>query len=278
MALTSSTISFHPLTPSVGAEVTGVDLTRPLGDADLHALQNGLLEHLVIFFRGQNLTPAQHKAFGRRFGDLHIHPAPMGILDGDPEIILVNADQHSRRIAGEVWHSDVSCDADPPMASILHLKEVPPLGGDTLFANMYAAYEALSPSMQRFLSSLTAVHDGRRNYDGRQTAPSRDTEFPRAEHPVVRTHPLTGRNALFVNRMFTTTIVQLKARESEVLLDMLYRHIESPEFQCRFRWQPNSVAFWDNRSVQHQALWDYFPNRRYGHRVTIAGDRPFYRG
>jgi taurine dioxygenase len=145
-----------------------------------------------------------------------------------------------------------------------------------LFANLYAAYEALSVSMQRFLSGLTAIHDGRRNYDGRRTA--RSTEYPRAEHPVVRTHPITGRNALFVNRMFTTRVVQLKEGESDALLEMLYRHIERPEFQCRFRWQPNSVAFWDNRCAQHQALWDYFPHRRYGHRVTIAGDRPFYRG
>ena len=132
--------------------------------------------------------------------------------------------------------------------------------------------------MQRFLQGLTAVHDGERNYEGRQTAPSRDGEYPLAEHPVVRTHPSTGRNALFVNRMFTTRIAQLKETESKVLLDLLYRHIERPEFQCRFRWQSDSVAFWDNRCVQHQALWDYHPHLRYGHRVTIAGDRPFFRG
>jgi taurine dioxygenase len=129
--------------------------------------------------------------------------------------------------------------------------------------------------MQRFLSELTAIHDGARNYEGRATAPERRPEYPRAEHPVVRTHPVTGRQALFVNRMFTTRIVQLKRIESDTLLEMLYRHIENLEFQCRFRWQPNSVAFWDNRCVQHQALWDYYPHRRYGHRVTIAGDAPF---
>ena len=163
------------------------------------------------------------------------------------------------------------------MASILHLKEVPAVGGDTLFANMYAAYDALSRSMRRFVSGLTAIHDGRRNYAGRQTASSRGAEYPRAEHPVVRTHPTSGRNALFVNRMFTTHIVQLKERESAALLEMLYRHIERPEFQCRFRWERDSIAFWDNRCVQHQALWDYFPHRRYGHRVTVMGDRPFFR-
>lgn len=270
-------ITLLKLTPAIGAEVTGVNLARPLSDIQFRYIRDALLEHLVLFFREQNLTAAEHKAFGRRFGNLHIHPAPLGILDGDPEIIIVQADAHSRRIVGEVWHSDVSCDLDPPMASILHIKEAPAVGGDTLFANMYAAYDALSDSMRRFLAGLTAIHDGRRNYDGRQTAPSRGAEFPRAEHPVVRTHPVTGRNALFVNRMFTMRIAQLEDAESAALLKMLYRHVEKPEFQCRFRWRPNSVAFWDNRCVQHQALWDYFPQRRYGHRVTIAGDRPFFR-
>jgi taurine dioxygenase len=258
-------------------KVEGIDLAQPLSVAQVQIVRDALLKHLVLFFREQNLTPAEHKAFAQRFGGLHIHPAPLGILDGDPEIIIVQADENSQRIAGELWHSDVSCDAEPPMASILHLKEVPPIGGDTLFANMYAAYDALSSSMQRFLSELTAIHDGRRNYDGRPTAPLRGKDFPRAQHPVVRTHPETARSALFVNRMFTNRIVQLKDEESAALLEMLYRHIERPEFQCRFRWRPNSVAFWDNRCVQHLALWDYFPHRRYGHRVTIAGDEPFYR-
>ncbi|HJU28518.1 MAG TPA: TauD/TfdA family dioxygenase [Candidatus Binataceae bacterium] len=273
----SDQIRVRKLNPAIGAEVTGVDLTHPLSAFQIESVRKALLENLVLFFRDQNLSPAQHKIFARRFGDLHIHPAPLGILDGDPEIIIVEADANSRRIAGEVWHSDVSCDSNPPMASILHLKEVPPVGGDTIFASMYAAYEALSDSMRRFLSGLTAMHDGRRNYDGRATAPSRAAEYPRAEHPVVRTHPITGRNALFVNRMFTTHIVQLKDNESAAVLELLYRHVERPEFQCRFRWEPNSIAFWDNRCVQHQALWDYFPARRYGHRVTIAGDRPFFR-
>jgi taurine dioxygenase len=163
------------------------------------------------------------------------------------------------------------------MGSILYLSEVPPVGGDTLFASMYAAYEALSDSMQRFLGGLTAIHDGARNYEGRQPASGRATEFPRAEHPVVRTHPETGRNALFVNRLFTTRLVQLKKRESDAILGTLFRHIENPEFHCRFQWRPNSIAFWDNRCTQHLALWDYYPHRRYGHRVTIAGEKPFYR-
>jgi taurine dioxygenase len=265
------------LTPLIGAELDGFDLSLPLDDDQLRYIHDALLENLVIFFRDQHLTPAQHKAFGLRFGKLHIHPAPLGILDGDPEIIIVKTDRDSTRIAGEQWHSDVSCDEQTPMGSVLHLSEVPPLGGDTLFANMYAAYDSLSEPMRHFLCMLSAIHDGARNYSGRRAAKERADVFPRAEHPVVRTHPETGRGALFVNRMFTTRIVQLNEGESDAMLQMLFGHIERPEFQCRFRWQPNSVAFWDNRCTQHLALWDYHPHRRYGHRVTIAGDRPFYR-
>jgi taurine dioxygenase len=262
------------LTPTIGAELDGIDLSLPLSDASFREIHDQLLENLVIFFRNQNLTPAQHKALGRRFGRLHLHPAPIGVLEDHPEIIIVEADEGSEHIAGEQWHSDVSCDAEPPMASVLYITEAPPAGGDTLFASMYAGYEALSDSMQRFLSGLTAIHDGARNYAGRQAIRG---EFPRAEHPVVRTHPETGRSALFVNRMFTTRLVQLKPTESDIILQMLFQHIANPEFQCRFRWEPNSLAFWDNRCTQHLALWDYYPQRRYGNRVTIAGDRPFYR-
>jgi taurine dioxygenase len=270
-----SALSVRRLTPSIGAEIEGIDLSAPLTDGQFRQIRDALLEHLVIFFRDQKLTPDQHKALGRRFGRLHIHPAPLGVLDGHPEIVVIKADEGSRRIAGDQWHSDVSCDAEPPMGSILHIAEVPPIGGDTLFASMYAAYEALSDPMRRFLGGLTAIHDGARNYEGRQAAPERSAGFPHAEHPVIRTHPETGRKALFVNRMFTTRLVRLEKRESDAILEMLFKHIENPEFQCRFRWQPNSIAFWDNRSTQHLALWDYFPHRRYGHRVTIAGDKPF---
>jgi|ERR1700683_910941 len=271
------TIAVRKLTPSIGAELEGVDLSRPLDESLLAQIRAALIDNLVIFFRSQDLTPEQHKALGRCFGKLHMHPAPLGVLEGHPEIIIVKADENSRRIAGETWHSDVSCDTQPPMASILHLKEVPPVGGDTLFANMYAAHDALSDSMQCFLAGLTAIHDGARNYQGRQPAQSRGAEFPHTEHPVLRTHPVTGQRALFVNRMFTTRIVELSQRESDSVLQLLFSHIENPEFQCRFRWEPNSIAFWDNRCTQHLALWDYYPHRRYGHRVTISGDKPFLR-
>lgn len=270
-------VSVRKLTPAIGAEIAGIDLSIRPSALQLKQLHEALLENLVLFFRDQTLTPGQHKDLGRHFGRLHIHPAPLGTLEGHPEVIIVKADANSERIAGEKWHSDVSCDTEPPMASILYLKEVPPIGGDTLFASMYAAYEALSASMQRFLCGLTAIHDGARNYEGRRPADGRGVDFPHAEHPVVRTHPETGRKALFVNRMFTTQIVQLKKTESDVILKMLFRHIENPEFQCRFSWQSNSVAFWDNRCTQHLALWDYYPQRRYGYRVTIAGDKPIFR-
>jgi taurine dioxygenase len=164
------------------------------------------------------------------------------------------------------------------MATILYMLEVPPVGGDTLFASMYAAYEALSTPMKRLLEGLTAIHDGEHVYRGRYAGVEDGQKvFPRSEHPVIRTHPVSGRQALFVNRTFTTRIVQLARHESDAVLEMLFRHIETPEFHCRFQWRPGSVALWDNRCVQHQALWDYYPHRRRGLRVTIRGDKPSYR-
>ena len=266
------------LTPHCGAEIRGVDLSRPLGGPAFEEVHKALVEHGVIFFRDQRLTPEQHKAFARRFGELHIHPAYPRLLDGHPEIMEIYADETSKRVAGEDWHSDVSCDPRPPLGSVLYMLEIPPVWGDTLFASMYAAYEALSAPMRRFLEGMTAVHDGEYVYRGRyEGASEAGKTYPRAEHPVVRTHPVSGRQALFVNRIFTRRIVQLADAESEAVLEMLFRHVETPEFQCRFRWQPRSVAFWDNRCVQHHAMWDYYPQRRRGLRVTIQGDAPFHR-
>lgn len=271
------TIEVKKLAPHIGAEIEGVDLARPLGERQFQEIHDAWMENLVIFFRDQHLTPGQHKDFGRRFGNLHMHPAPLGIVEGHPEILPIKADEDSTRVAGEAWHSDVSCEAEPPMGSILYMHEIPPVGGDTLFASMYAAYKALSEPMKRLLNGMTAVHDGGHVYAQRKPGPGRSAESPRNEHPVVRTHPVTGRQALFVNYGFTTRIVQLSKNESDALLQMLFRHVENPTFQCRFRWQKNSVAFWDNRSCQHHALWDYYPQRRFGHRVTVAGDKPFFR-
>jgi taurine dioxygenase len=270
-----STIEISKLTPHCGAEILGIDLSQPLDEATVGQIEQALVESTVVFFRGQSLTPEQQKAFGRRFGDLHIHPAYPDLLDGHPEIMVIRADENSKRIAGEQWHSDVSCDPEPPMGSILHMHEVPPVGGDTLFASMYAAYEALSDPVKRMLEGLTALHDGEHVYRGRYGRnDDAGVVYPRSEHPVVRTHPVTGRKALFVNRIFTTRIVQLSRHESDGVLAMLFAHIEIPEFQCRFRWRPGSIAFWDNRCAQHHAMWDYYPHRRRGLRVTIKGDKP----
>lgn len=271
------TIEVTKLTPHIGAEIGGVDLSRPLGNQEFQEVHDALMENLVIFFRGQHLTHDQHKAFGRRFGELVAHPASPHCPEGHPEILTIHADETSEHVAGEEWHSDVSCDETPPMGSILYLTEIPPVGGDTLFASMYAAYDALSAPVKALLDGLSATHDGEPVYRGRFNYAAGANGFPRAHHPVVRTHPVTGRKALFVNGNFTTRIDGLSKPESDALLQMLCRHAETPEFHCRFRWQPNSVAFWDNRAVQHHAMWDYYPQRRHGYRVTIKGDRPFYR-
>ena len=269
------TIEVHPVTPRIGAEIAGVDL-REASPRQIAEIRAALLEHQVIFFRDQPFALDQHKAFGRHFGALHTHPGAPG-PPGHPEALPVHADAASTHVAGESWHSDVSCDPEPPMGSILHMRIVPPVGGDTLFASMYAAYEALSPHMQRYLDGLAATHDGEPYYRGRYVdrgVDDRGKSYPRAVHPVVRTHPETGRRALYVNRMFTTRINGVAREEGEAVLAFLIAHCARPEFQMRFRWRPDSVAFWDNRCVQHQALWDYYPQVRSGFRVTIRGDRP----
>jgi taurine dioxygenase len=270
-------IQVDKLTPHAGAEIRGVDLSQPLDERTFKEIHDALIDSGVIFFRDQHLTPQQQKAFGRLFGELHMHPAAPRELAEHPEILVIHADEKSKHVAGENWHSDVSCDLEPPMGSILYMHDLPPVGGDTLFASMYAAYEALSEPMKRFLEPLTAMHEGEHVYRGRYGVDDTGKTFPKAEHPVVRTHPVSGRKALYVNGGFTTRIVQLKRPESDALLQFLYRHVETPEFHCRFRWQVNSIAFWDNRCMQHHAMWDYYPQRRHGHRVTIRGDKPFHR-
>ncbi len=262
--------------PNIGAEVFGVDLSKPLGNQQFQEVHDALMDRLVLFFRDQSLSVEQQKELGRRFGKLHTHPASPDVVPGQPEVMVIKADATSKHIAGEDWHSDVSCDPEPPMGTILHLTEVPPDGGgDTMFANMYLAYETLSEPIRKLVDGLTAIHDGEPFYRGRYDVDDRAKKYPRAEHPVVRTHPVTAKKCLFVNRFFTTRIVGLQRNESDAILGLLFRHIETPELSVRFKWQPNSVAFWDNRCTQHHALWDYYPNKRYGHRVTICGDKPY---
>jgi len=267
------TIQVTPLTPTIGAEITGIDLARPLSDQQFHEIHHAFTQHLVVFFRDQKLTTEEHKAFGRRFGRLHVHPVAQ--MPGHPEIIEIKADENSTWIAGEVWHSDVTCLEEPPLGSILYITTVPDNGGgDTLFSNMYRAYDLLSDPMRAFLDGKKAVHEGAQVFVGRQ-GNSAARDYPVAEHPIVRTHPVSGRKALFVNRNFTTRIVGLNKNESDAVLGMLYQHMERDDLKCRFKWRPGSISFWDNRCVQHQAMWDYFPQRRYGQRVTIAGDKPY---
>ena len=270
------TIGVDKLTPIIGAEISGADLSGALSNRQMDEIHRALAENAVIFFRDQTLTQEQHLAFGRNFGELHLHPAAPH-ASGHPELMIIHADKESPRANGEGWHSDVSCDTAPPMGSILYIKQTPPKGGDTLFASMVAAYEALSDRMKAYLDGLTALHDGEDAYRGTyKNAGMQDKPvYPRAEHPIVRTHPVTGKKALYVNRGFTRRILGVPRDESAAILDYLYTHAENPLFQCRFRWQPNSVAFWDNRCVQHRAMWDYWPHTRSGFRVTVAGDKPY---
>jgi taurine dioxygenase len=254
--------------------VDGVDLSQPLSNRQIDELHRALAENLVIFFRDQHLSEDQHLAFGRLFGDLHIHPAAPSV-PGKPELMIIHADKDSPRANGEGWHSDVSCDPEPPLGSILYIRKCPPHGGDTLFASMYAAYDALSDRMKTYLDGLKAEHSGD-HYRGQYAnyGIADKPEYPRAEHPVVRTHPVTGRKALYVNKGFTRRLIGVPLDESEGILNYLYEHMANPLFQCRFRWQENSIAFWDNRCVQHHAMWDYWPHTRSGNRVTVKGDRP----
>ena len=265
-------LTVEPLTPTIGAVVHGVDLREVASNAELFSEIHGLwMEHLVLFFRDQKMTPDEHLALGECFGPLHIHPAAP-FENGNPALMRIHADETSHRNNGEVWHSDVSADEKPPMASILRIHQVPKSGGDTLWANMYRVFDSFSDKMQYFLTGLRAEH--RADYTGfyRDHEPQRSN--PHCVHPVVRTHPVTKRNALFVNSGFTRNILGLTELESRSILKLLFERVRDPVFHCRFRWQKNSVAMWDNRCTQHMALWDYFPETRSGLRVTIVGAKP----
>lgn len=273
-----TTLEVRPLTKVIGAEVDGVDLGRPLDPATKEGIQQAMLDHMVLFFRDQDITPEQQLDFGRHFGDVYC-PAMARQEPDHPEIMLL--DQVAPKGEGsDNWHYDATFMERPPMGSILKAVRLPVLGGDTCFANMAAAFEALSPQMQGFLESLTAIHDlssqlriaidrgiSSADYDALRA------EWPPVEHPVVRTHPETGRKALFVNRNTGSRLKGLSDRENDLLLPFLFDHVRAPEFQCRFRWEPNSIAFWDNRCVQHCGVPDY-EERRIMHRVTVDGDVP----
>lgn len=267
----------RPFAPALGAEVRGVDLARGLDEETYRDVRAAFLRFGVLFFKEQSeISPAMQVEIGRMFGELHMHPAAPQ-MPGHPEVFVIHAHRESKVANGEFWHSDVSCDEEPPLGTMLQIHVLPEIGGDTMFANMYAAYDALSAPMRQMLDGLTARHESEHVYRGRYSdrgVDDRDKVYPTAVHPVIRTHPETGRKAIYVNRTFTTRINELTEPESEAVLKMLFDHCEHVDFQIRFRWQQNDVAFWDNRCVMHRAIWDYWPNERKGRRVTIRGDRP----
>ena len=270
----------HPVAGALGAEITGVDLSQQLSDDAVAAIRRAWLEHLVIFFRDQPLPPPAFLAFARRFGDPIEYPFVKG-LDDFPEIIPVLKLASEKINFGGVWHSDTTYLDAPPMASMLVAREVPPAGGDTLFANMYLAYETLSDGMKRLLAGLRAVASSSKA-EASRTREDRLKDSARgdareeyvATHPVVRVHPESGRRALYVNAAHTVRFEGMTAEESAPILDYLFAHLARPEFTCRFRWRPGSIAFWDNRCTQHNAINDYHGHRRSMHRITLAGDKP----
>lgn len=267
-------LSVKTLTPHIGAEISGVDLSKPLSNEEFSTIYQAWLDWSVLVFRDQEITREQHKDLGRKFGKLHVHPMNKA-RTGDPEILEVKTTANSSYTAGDGWHTDVSCDEYPPMASLLYITETPEVGGgDTLFSDMYMAYALLSDQMKSMLEGLVAVHDGALPYLGSyKVAPPEGDAYPRHEHPVICTHPETGKKLLYVNSGFTTHIKGLHRKESRALLDMLFRHIsETPKLVCRVNWEPNTLTLWDNRCTQHHAVWDYYPHSRYGERVSIVAD------
>ena len=265
---------------ALGAEISGIDLSSGLSASLTKDVRQVLLDHQVIFLRNQNLTPQQFLTFARAMGEPIEYPFVKG-LEGFPHIIEVKKLEHEKVNFGGIWHSDTTYLEHPPMGSMLLSREVPPYGGDTLFASQYLAYEALSETMKNLLDGLTGISSSARadvsktredriKSDGKETAPK---EY-QAEHPVVRTHPETGRKALYVNVAHTAGIKGMTEEESKPLLEFLFKHQVKPEFTCRFVWEPNSIAFWDNRCVQHNPINDYHGFRRVMQRITLQGDKP----
>ena len=273
MTISESTVLTHrPMSPRFGSELKGVTLLD-LTEDGVEALKQLGADRGVLVVRDQLMTMEQQAEFAHRLGELTIYPTKTEGVP--PELLTIHADEKSRHVAGQGWHTDISSERNPPALSMLRMEIVPDSGGDTLFADMYQAYASLSSEMQHFLLRLTARHDptGHHLYlSGEKTL----KELPSQVHPVIRTHPLTGRKAIYVNSAFTGRIKELSKVESQALLDMLYQHIATGvDFQIRIRWEPNTVVFWDNRCVQHHAAWDYFPEVRHGYRATAIGEVPF---
>ena len=283
-------ITVKPVAGALGAEIGGVDLAR-LDDATFAEIKSAWLAHLVVFFRDQNITPEQQIAFAKRFGDIHHHPFMQG-MDDYPDILEIIKEEGDSKAFGEVWHTDQMFNPKPAKATILYAKETPEAGGDTMFTNMYLAYETLSEPMRALLSGVKTFNVGERKKLGRTSEiTTREGRYAgnskmaaklkdpgelvtEACHPLVRTHPETGRQALYLSN-HTQTLDGFKPGEARPIIDYLAAHAVEPEFTCRFRWQVGSLAIWDNRCTQHRALNDYPGQRRRMHRITIAGDAPF---
>ena len=281
MSATETTVEIRPLTGAIGAEISGVDISKALTAQTVDKIRQALLAHLVIFLRDQDITPAQQLAFVSRFGEPDIYPFVKG-LDNYPQITPVLKRPEETINFGGIWHSDTVYQAEPPMATALYAKELPPIGGDTLFASQYQAYESLSAPLRAFLEGLTAVNSAAKGSSA-QTREDRvvdggtglAAEVMQAEHPVVRTHPETGRKALYVNTGHTVRFTGMTEAESTPILEYLYQHQIKPEFCCRFVWRPGSLAFWDNRCAQHYPVNDYHGHTRLLHRITLKGDKPY---
>ncbi|MGH8435108.1 MAG: taurine dioxygenase [Pseudomonas sp.] len=272
----------HPLSPALGALVSGVDLRQPLELAAHSAIEQALLDHHLLFFRAQPLNPQQQARFAARFGDLHIHPIYPNIPE-QPEVLVLDTAVTDVR-DNAIWHTDVTFLEAPALGAVLAAKQLPAFGGDTLWASGIAAYEALSKPLQTLLVGLTATHDFTKSFPQERFGTTAEDlarweearrKNPPLSHPVVRIHPVSGRKSLFVNEGFTTRINELEPAESQALLQLLFAHATRPEFFIRWRWQENDVAFWDNRVTQHYAVDDYRPQRRVMHRATLLGDKPF---
>jgi taurine dioxygenase len=282
--MTFERIAVQPLAGALGAEITGVDLTQALDNQAWSEIHRAFVEHLVLMFPGQPLEPEAQLAFARRFGAIG-HVPYIKTMDAYPEIIEVRKEPHNTRNFGNGWHTDFTFQDKPPLATLLHAKELPPYGGDTMFANMYLAYESLSPGLKSMLDGLDAIHCALRYYgpnggsitdpDTRAMIVTGSADAAReVEHPVVRTHPDSNRKCLFVNPSYTTRFRDMTAEESAPLLRYLFDHSAKPEFTCRYRWRPQTLTVWDNRCTQHYAINDYDGFQRLMHRVTVEGERP----
>jgi taurine dioxygenase len=277
----SQDVVARPVAGALGAEIDGVVLSDDLDEVTVSRLRQALLDHQVLFFSSQQMTPAALKKFAQRFGPLYVHPYARG-LPGHPEVVpVVREPDDVGRVFGGTWHADMTFEDKPVLGSALYAVEVPAHGGDTMFASLSAAYEALSDGLKKVLAGLTAVHSasaayGRATVAGARTMALKTVDEPReVVHPVVRIHPETGRPAMFINRLNTRRFEGWSEAESAPLLEFLFAHSVRPEFTCRIRWRPQSLVLWDNRCVQHLALNDYVGQRREMHRVTVCGDRPY---